>query len=443
MAARYIARLPSARLRTDCSDVHAWYGIRYAYAERFSPPVAAEGQLQVLELQEVPIFPQLPSRLSAAMGDGLVNPQSEDAFYLNVWAPADASDLPVLLFIHGGAWMTGGGAMNWYAGTRLAAQGFVVVTVNYRLAALGHLGKADAHPLPLPAVDLLLALRWVISNVSSHGGDPERITLVGQSAGGWYAHLLSVLPETKGMVHRVALLSMGTRAPWSPLVQAEVTERVQRHLKGDLDRALAHEVLKAGMAALRRESPQLGYAPSAFLPVASKGLPPALLDPHWAATACHAQAVYVRNTAHECAAFFFNDLAYRRASQEHVDQALVGWSVSDLPGSLLGDGRLAGADSRLSPYRQLVAAASWRQFERFPAEYAAQLRLAGKHVQTARFNVESALDGFHSGHCFDLPFQFGNFEAWADAPMLGGIDADSFEAISQTWMLDLSGFVQG
>jgi para-nitrobenzyl esterase len=235
---------------------------------------------------------------------------------------------------------------------------------------------------------------------------------------------------------------MGTRAPWSPRQQAEVTAHAQQNLQGDLEHAPAHVVLKAGMAALHKEPSQLGYAPSAFLPVASAGLPHALLDPQWAAAACHAHEVYIRNTAHECAAFFFNDPAQRQASQEQVDQVLMRWPVSDLPASLLVDGCFAGASSGLSPYRQLVAAASWRQFERFPAEYGAQLSKIGKPVQNSRFEFESPLDGFLSGHCLDLPFQFGNLAAWTDAPMLAGIDTDHFVAVSQTMISEISAFAR-
>lgn len=440
MNSLYTVGLPSDLIRTTHVDVHAWYGVRYATAERFMPPVPADGQLSVSALEEVPLFPQLPSRLSAAMGSGPKNPQTEEAFYLNIWAPSCASGLPVLFFIHGGAWMTGGGSMSWYNGSQLAARGFVVVNVNYRLGALGHMGCDDVHPLPLPAADLLLALQWVADKVHGHGGDPGKITLVGQSAGGWYAHLLSVLPQTHGMVQRVALLSMGTRSPWSTMQQTEVTTQARQYVGGDLKSAPTHEVLIAGMKALPKEQPRLAYAPSAFLPVASTHVPNALLDPVWAATACHAKQIYIRNTAQECAAFFFNDALQRQASQTQVDDVLGQWPVSELPAILLKDGHFMGAASGLSPYHQLVAAASWRQFEMFPAEYAAQLRKIGKSIQVSRFEITSTLDGFLSGHCLDLPFQFGNFAAWENSPMLAGIDSGSLSVTSDAIISELSKF---
>jgi len=447
---------PSAVARHGGTPVHAWYGLRYAQVPaRFAAPDPAGGRLHAHRLADVPVFPQLPSRLAAAMGEGRPNPHSEQAFFANVWAPAQADGLPVVLFIHGGAWTTGGGSMEWYDGGALAARGLVVVTVNYRIGALGHLGRAEAHALPLPAADLLLALRWTAANAAAYGGDPGRITIAGQSAGGWYGHLLSVLPETRGMIRRVAHLSMGTRAPWTPRQQAEVTLAAGRALPGGVDGADVGELLPAGARALQawRADPGnkdtgngdagnegLGHAASAYLPVASAGLPGRLLDPGWAAEACHAEAVYLRYTGDESAMFFFGSDPHLLATQGQVDDALGRWEAADLPEALIRNGAYAGADSGLSPYRQLVAASSWRQFQRFPSEYAGALRADGRDVTLEVFEEESPQPHLHSAHCLDLPFQFGTREAWADAPMLRGLDPDRFEAVSERLVSGLARF---
>lgn len=433
---------PSARVGHNRTAISAWYGLRYGTARRFAPPTPASGSAGVSSLAEVPIFPQRPSRLAVAMGHGEANPQSEDAFFANIWAPDHAAGLPVLLFIHGGAWMTGGGSMQWYDGGVLASQGLVVVTVNYRLAALGHLGDGATHPLPLPAADLLLALRWTIEHIHAYGGDPDRITVVGQSAGGWYGHLLSVLPQTRGMVHRVAHLSMGTRSPWTTRQQADVTRAADQFLDGPgITNASPEEVLVAGARALPGEPPALGHAPAGFLPVATAKIPARLFDPSWAARACHAEAVYLRYTADESAVFFFDSAPHTQATQEQVDQALSAWDTADLPHSLTQGAGYAGAASGLPPYRQLVAASSWRQFQRFPTEYAAALHAVGGKARLEVFTEESPQTGLHSAHCFDLPFQFGQRRAWADAPMLRGLDQDRFAQISADLLSGLARFV--
>lgn len=438
--------VPSSYRRSDGVGIHAWYGLRYARSHlRFAPAQPATGRLDATALSQVPVFPQMPSRLAAAMGQGCSPPQSEDAFFLNLWAPDNAQGLPVLVFIHGGAWMSGGGSMPWYDGTHLAAQGMVVVNVNYRIGPFGHLCQAEAHPLPVPATDLLLALQWVGEHIHRFGGNAAKTTVMGQSAGGWYAHLLSVLPQTQGWFQRVALLSMGTRSPWTPAQQRETTDRALALALagGDWDRAPTEVVLKAGIAALAKEPAQLGYAPSAFLPVASAGLPPGLLAPNWAAAQSHVDAVYLRTTQDESSAMLMNIPEQRNATQAQVDAALSVWPLADLPPALIQDGRFSGQDSRLSPYRQLVAASSWRQFQRFPTEYAAALAQRGRTVQQSHFTTESPLEGFYSGHCLDLPFQFGNRADWADAPMLSGLSADTFEAVSAGLIAEIGNFVTG
>ncbi|AVW89869.1 hypothetical protein DA792_01405 (plasmid) [Celeribacter baekdonensis] len=175
---------------TTCGGVECFYGIRYGRLSKPDTPrsavTPASGQLDVRHLTEVPVFPQLPSRLEALMGPGIgENPQSDEAFYLNVWTPEGGTDLPVMVFLHGGAWVSGGGAARWYRGAALAAEGMVVVTLNYRIGPNGHLEEdADQDPSDhRPMGDILTALQWVKDHICDFGGDANRITLAGQSAG--------------------------------------------------------------------------------------------------------------------------------------------------------------------------------------------------------------------------------------------------------------------
>lgn len=141
--------------------------------------------------------------------------------------------------------------------------------------------------------------------------------------------------------------------------------------------------------------------------------------------------------------FLFASPEHRNATQAQVDEALSTWAPADLPAALCPDGAYAGAASGLSPYRQLVAASSWRQFQRFPAQYHAALLEQGHRSHLEIFAEESAMPGLHSGHCLDLPFQFGRRHAWDDAPMLQGCDADRFEAVSSRLIGGLVAFVTG
>ncbi|KAG8193089.1 hypothetical protein JTE90_017840 [Oedothorax gibbosus] len=139
---------------------------------------------------------------------------SEDCLQLNVWAPARCSGgrpLPVMVWIHGGAFIMGSTDMDVYDGAVLASYGdVVVVSANYRLGAFGLLnaGTEDA-PGNAALYDQLLALQWVRDNIASFGGDPDRVTIFGESAGAWSVSLHLVSPLSKGLFKR-ALMQSGS-----------------------------------------------------------------------------------------------------------------------------------------------------------------------------------------------------------------------------------------
>jgi para-nitrobenzyl esterase len=154
-------------------------------------------------------------------------PQSEDCLYLNVSTPTlrSSAERPVLVWIHGGG-LTQDGALN-YDGTKLAAQGAVVVTINYRLGALGflaHPALADRPGGPsgnYGLMDQQAALRWVRHNIKGFGGDPDNVTIAGQSAGGLsvLAHLVS--PGSRGLFQRAIVESGAFALNQVPLSAAE------------------------------------------------------------------------------------------------------------------------------------------------------------------------------------------------------------------------------
>jgi para-nitrobenzyl esterase len=135
---------------------------------------------------------------------------SEDCLFLNIWTPAkSASDkLPALVFLHGGAFTEGSGSIDVYNGEELAEKGIIVITINYRLGALGFL----AHP-ELTAespnhvsgnygfLDQVAALKWIKENISAFGGDPSRVTIAGQSAGAASVRALIISPLARGLFH--------------------------------------------------------------------------------------------------------------------------------------------------------------------------------------------------------------------------------------------------
>ena len=140
-------------------------------------------------------------------------PQSADCLYLNVWTPAaDGARRPVLVWIHGGAFTIGSGSMSWYEGRHLAERGDVVVlTVNYRLGALGFLCLRDeggGEPFTnFGMLDQIAALRWVREEIAAFGGDPENVTMFGESAGGMSVGALMGSPLAAGLFDRAVAQS--------------------------------------------------------------------------------------------------------------------------------------------------------------------------------------------------------------------------------------------
>ncbi len=149
-------------------------------------------------------------------------PQSEDCLFLNIWTAAEsaAEKRPVMVWFHGGAFAVGSGAVPIFNGEALARRGAIVVTVNQRLGVLGFL----AHP-ELTAesphgssgnyglLDLIEALRWVRDNIAAFGGDPDCVTIFGQSVGSSSVNVLMASPLARGLFHRAIAQSGGLMAP--------------------------------------------------------------------------------------------------------------------------------------------------------------------------------------------------------------------------------------
>ncbi|MCR0983417.1 carboxylesterase/lipase family protein [Roseomonas populi] len=214
-----VARPPAGALRGAAPDgVLAFKGIPYA-----APPV---GPLRYRSPQRLPTWAgERDATRAGAAPIQTIPPwatwlydrpaqMGEDCLTLNIWTPALEGRRPVMVWIHGGAWRTGEGVAAGNDGAALARLGdVVVVTVNYRLGALGFL----AHPaLKDPETraaanwgvqDQVAALRWVKVNIAAFGGDPDNVTLFGQSAGGTSVANIAPNPANRGLIHKMIIQS--------------------------------------------------------------------------------------------------------------------------------------------------------------------------------------------------------------------------------------------
>jgi para-nitrobenzyl esterase len=149
---------------------------------------------------------------------GSGQPMSEDCLYLNVWAPAGGGSHPVMVWIHGGGFTIGSGAMAATDGAALARKGVVVVTLNYRLGRFGffaHPALTADHPQEAVGnyalMDQIAALAWVRRNIAAFGGDPTNVTVFGESAGGGSVLALMGSPAARGLFHKAIVQSGGGR----------------------------------------------------------------------------------------------------------------------------------------------------------------------------------------------------------------------------------------
>ena len=219
---------------SEDGEIEIYAGIPYAKPPvgplRWKEPVSPEAWEGVLEADtfapmsmqptNLPIYDSLAQIIGyhdykISLKDNFVAPVSEDSLYLNIWKPAgDVENLPVLVYIHGGSLQTGQPWYEDYSGQGLAREGVIVVNMGYRLGVFGFLADEDLAAESANdttgnygLLDQIKALKWVRDNIAAFGGDPENVTLSGESAGSACVSALCTSPLAKGLFKRVLLES--------------------------------------------------------------------------------------------------------------------------------------------------------------------------------------------------------------------------------------------
>ena len=195
------------------SRVNVWRGIPYAQPPvgscRWQPPAPLQPWTGIREATTFGASSYQPTQFSSFVWSRGEFEVSEDCLYLNVWARKKADQLPVMVWFHGGAHTSGQGSSAIFDGTMLANHGVVVVSINYRLGVFGFLahpwlsdesGRDSAGNYGL--LDKIAALQWVRKNIASFGGDPDNVTIFGQSAGSQSVCSLMASPVAAGLFHK-------------------------------------------------------------------------------------------------------------------------------------------------------------------------------------------------------------------------------------------------
>ncbi|MFM0694591.1 carboxylesterase family protein [Paraburkholderia graminis] len=439
--------------------VAEYRGVPYAAApvgeRRFGPPKPAETWAGVRDAaQDGAIAPQSPSRVYASMG-AFEAAQAEDCLYLTLWAPEGAnSGRPVIVWFHGGGFMTGAGSAPWYDGAALAsACDAVVVNVNYRLGALGFLSIPGVVDGNLAILDQVCALRWVQENIHVFGGDARRVTVIGQSGGGHNIASILSMPGTDGLFARAVLMS----PPLGVDLQSEAGAARTRErflelcnispdspdLAAELRRLSVAQILDA-QSATARSLGQMdkGDLRPPFMPctaaphaLAASGL----IDAAAKGAAARGIEMLVGWTRDEANLFYFG-----QSDLQPVDHEQLRRMVAELP-----YGRTEGLLNTVRERRPEGSNVQWWLDAvadvtfRLPSQALADAVVAnGGCAFVYQFDWPSPELRLGACHCVDIPFFFGTFKQWASAPIMAGARPESYEPVSRQAMSMLAQFVR-
>lgn len=399
--------------------VHVFRGIPFAAPpvgeRRWQPPAPREPWTGVRDATHSGAVCAQPPFVLEQITGGTPPRQSEDCLFLNVWTPGlDDARRPVMVWIHGGAFVNGSGSTPWYDGSRFARNGdVVVVTINYRLGPFGFLhlaelfGERFAGSGNAGLLDQVAALEWVRDNITAFGGDPGNVTIFGESAGAGSVGTLLGLPAAAGLFH--GAIAQSGAASWcaTPERAASVARRVVEDLgvePGDADALLtcpADRVVGA-VAALEAE---LGHLALPFQPVADEVvLPEPPLDAVAAGSAAGIRLLLGTNA-----------------------EEMTLFSLADAKLAQLDDARLLRRARRLHPrgeelldaYRaahpEETAAGLWLAMSgdslfRVPAIRLAERQHGHAAVYKYLFTWRSTAFGglLGASHALDIPFVFDN-----------------------------------
>jgi para-nitrobenzyl esterase len=324
---------------------------------------------------------------------------SPDCQVLSVTAPSDADGLPVMVWLHGGAYVSGGGEAPKYDADELVRAGrVVVVRVSYRLGVLGYLSPSGEDNLGLR--DQILALQWVHDNIAAFGGDPDRVTVFGQSAGGDSVFSLMLCEQTVGLFQRAIMQSapLGVRSGRDAMTDAmrAAAKAVTTSEVLDAQTAAAAAAARFGLISGMPFGPIMGRDP---LPAES-------------------------------------EVDARLADAARRIELLIGYTRNDGAPFVAMNPRIARL-KRFGPLGrsgELVAAAAMTQraFGKPARRLARQWRDYGG--RSATFRVDWSPSAMRACHCIELPLLFDS-SAWVDAPMLGGrpIDQRLAETMRRNW----------
>ncbi|MGH8995376.1 MAG: carboxylesterase/lipase family protein [Acidimicrobiales bacterium] len=387
----------------------AFLGIPYAKAPfgplRFREPAVTEKWEGVRPATApAPTAPQPDTGFTLIPEPIIDGGDAPECLSLNVFTPdLGLAGLPVLVWIHGGGFTNGTPSSTWYDGDRFARDGVVVVSVGYRLGAEGFLDIPGA-PTNRAVRDWIAALEWVQRNVAEFGGDPAKVTVGGQSAGGAATMLLTTLPRAEGLLRAAVPMSGSVFPVPSPEQSGTLRDRVAEHLgiaatleafEGIGPAALVEAQIAATTAPDTPAAERVGRGLS-FFPALDGDLVPVPPMKAIAAGAGGGVPLLIGTTREEMTAMARSG----PKDDEAAARALARFGLDD-------EGAASYRADAASPAEAVGQALTDRTFRR-PAVRVAEARIGGP-APTFHYEFQwrtPALGGLGSVHCLDLPFVF-------------------------------------
>ncbi|MGD0882647.1 MAG: carboxylesterase family protein [Acidimicrobiales bacterium] len=461
-----VVEVRSGRVRgIERSGVWSFSGLPYAAApagdRRWRPPAPPVPWAGIRDCDRFgPVAPQVQGMVEQALG-GTPEEYSEDCLNLNVWTPGiDDGRRPVMVWVHGGSFMTGSGSGGLYRGGLLAREhDVVVVTINYRLGLLGFLAHPafddrgqrwlDGHEWAgvgnWGVADQIMALAWVRDHIAAFGGDPGNVTLFGESAGGMSVSTLLAVPAAAGLFHR-AIVESGPPYTSAGDCAFERAERLAAHLGVACTRQALGAVPADRLVTAANEFVDVAGGSDAGLlmtPVVDGGL---LVDAPIDAVAAGAakDVPLLIGTTRDESAFFA--LGNPKLASLDMD-GLRHWMRRVTPDHRTADGIVATVQAARTERGESIDPRDlWSAIATEYVFRVGSVRFADAHAGAAApgvgtfcylFTWESpAFDGvLGSCHALEIPFVFGTLKN----PMVqgfsgGGDDAFSLsETIRQSW----------
>lgn len=375
-------------------------GIRYARAGRFQPPMAEPPSHTPIQATEwAPACAQADHPFGMTIIESTLRrlTTSEDCLHLSLTLPANISAndrRPVMVWIHGGSYVFGAGDAAIYdARSLVEEQGVIVVSITYRLGLLGFLGGTSERAANLGLMDIIAALRWVKTNIAAFGGDPDCVTLFGQSAGGDAIAHLMIAEGAQNLFRRAIIqsaplgISLGRRGMSEAMMK--IAARVAHDVPtADVIAAQASVVSAAegfGWPASMPFGTQYGHHP---LPSEHE------IDDAWSRSAARYD-VLIGSAAQEGS--FFVPLI------EPIKKAAA------LP--------LIGGALR----RMVVSTITRKVYAAGAARFAKRHARAGGRAYTYVINWGSRTNRLGPTHAIDLPLLFGDEQIWRDADLVAGL----------------------